>query len=81
MLTAVIMSLCTGLNWQRNIGRKSIVQQVHLVVALCVAAMSMTVWDINEKLVASFVSQWTNQKRPDICMSGRRLNVTTSFLL
>ncbi len=36
---AVIMFLYTGLNWQRNIGRKSIVQQVHPVVAQCVAAI------------------------------------------
>ena len=43
VLTAANMFLNTGLNWQRNIGHRSIVQQERHVVVGCVAAMSTIV--------------------------------------
>ncbi len=57
---AVIMFLYTGLNWQRNIGRRFTVLRVHPAVVLSVEARSTTVWLINVIPGALSASQKTN---------------------
>lgn len=55
-----IMQLYTGLNWQRNIGRRFTVLRVHPAVVLSVGARSTTVYLINAILGALSASQKTN---------------------
>ena len=66
MQQGVLWLLCIGLNWQKNLGRKSIVLLERHAAASCVAELSTTVWSTKGKRNASFESQWINsQKCPE----------------